>query len=164
MKALFCTALALVASAAFADAGKSNWALRFGLVVPRVDGISTDTGAAFGVSFRAIQKGTTALEIESLGVSYRAEEQGDTATFRVSNLNAVAYTTPDGSPVYVGGLLGITEASAEVQGFTVTGDRKLVSGVVVGKKFSKQWFGEVRYTWSDVPASRGTFFLAGYRF
>jgi len=166
MKKLFIAALSLAAVSCFAAPGDSAWALRLGAVFPRVsNGLSADTGGAFSVSYRVTKASDPySIEIESLGAAFKISDGVDSADISTSNFNVIGLYPIQGSAAYVGGSIGFGRGSASSGGVSITGDTKAVYGLVGGYKFNKQWFGEARYVFSDVPALRGTFIMAGFRF
>jgi len=160
-------ALALAAATCFAGPGDSNWSLRFGVVFPNTTntGLSSDAGFSYSVAYRLYRGEGFSLHAEAQGSVYSVNDgAGDDATITVGGLNLLGIAHMKSSPVYVGGTVGFTQATASSDGFTTTGETKGVWGVLAGVPLSRQWFVEGRYMWSDVPASRGTVVYAGYRF
>ena len=167
MKKSLVVALSVVAASAFAGSnpGDSNWSVRLGPIFPRVNnGVDTKVGVSFGVSYRAFKGDQFAVEVEALGSAYKADAGGGDVDITVSNLNVLVLAEMPNQPFYLGGLIGATKATASSGGFSVSGDTKGVYGPVLGYQFNKQWSVEARYLFSDIPASRGTQVLAGYRF
>jgi len=165
MKKFMVAALSLAAVSCFAAPGDSNWAVRLGVVFPRVtSGLDSDPGAALSVSYRVFKSETYSVEVESFGAAYRISDGTNSADITTSNFNVVGLFTVPNSGAYAGGSLGFGRATGSSGGVSITGDTKAVYGVIAGYKFNKQWFGEARYLFSDVPALRGTFIMAGYRF
>jgi hypothetical protein len=156
------------ATSGFAESRDSAWALRLGILIPRlgnISGITVDTGASFSVAYRAFKSDTMSLEIESLGSAYSISDGfGESATINVSNLNLVFLTHTKDSQFYYGAALGSAKPSATLNGYVFDGQTSTVYGPVLGTKLPKGWFLEARYMFCTVPASRGTMILAGYRF
>jgi len=172
MKKYIVVALSLAAASCFAAPGDSNWAVRLGVIFPRLEGgVSGDTGGTLGIAYRAYKGQSCSLEVEAMGSAYRATSGGDSATFSVSSLNLVGlYSLSSliqggGMAVpYIGAVVGVSTPSVSINGVNVDGDTSTSYGPIIGTTLNKQWFIEARYLFCDVPASRGTQIMLGYRF
>ena len=74
MKQLLTSLLVLGAvSPSFAAQHDSDWALRLGIIFPRLNHssvLTVDPGVSFSVAYRAFKRDSYSLEIESLGSAY----------------------------------------------------------------------------------------------
>jgi len=164
------TSIVLLAAATsgFAAQHDSPWSLRLGIIFPRLsdtNGLTVDPGASFSFAYRAYRSDTASLEIESLGSAYTVSDSaGDSATFNISNLNLIFLSHSKDSNFFYGAVIGSAKPSASLDGYVLNGKTSTAYGPILGIKLQKGWFIEARYLFCDVPASRGTMILAGYRF
>ena len=129
-----------------------------------INGVSKDTGLAYGLSYQVLKMDKYRVEAEYFGSTHKSKVAGASSNLNNWAISAVGYFDIPMQPYYLGLGLGFGKSNVNLAGVNVNTDTQFVYTLIGGYNFTKTIFGEVRYQGSSNETLRGFTFLAGYRF